>query len=49
MENKRLQLLQGFIGKPFSGSPSPFAKWQEWYYFLIITSIHSLKEQYIKV
>lgn len=27
MENKRLQLLQSFIGKPFSGSPSPFAKW----------------------
>ncbi|HEX9827563.1 MAG TPA: PaaI family thioesterase [Flavobacteriaceae bacterium] len=27
MENKRLQLLKDFIGKPFSGSPSPFAKW----------------------
>ncbi|GAA4770475.1 MULTISPECIES: PaaI family thioesterase [Flavobacterium] len=27
MENKRLQLLQSFIGRPFSGSPSPFAKW----------------------
>ncbi len=27
MENKRFQLLQSFIGKPFSGSPSPFAKW----------------------
>lgn len=27
MENKRLQLLQSFIGKPFSESPSPFAKW----------------------
>ncbi|WP_445457385.1 PaaI family thioesterase [Flavobacterium sp. HNIBRBA15423] len=27
MENKRLQLVQSFIGKPFSGSPSPFAKW----------------------
>lgn len=27
MENKRLQLLQSFIGKPFTGSPSPFAKW----------------------
>lgn len=27
MENKRLRLLQSFIGKPFSGSPSPFAKW----------------------
>lgn len=27
MENKRLQLLQSFLGKPFSGSPSPFAKW----------------------
>jgi AraC-like DNA-binding protein len=27
MENKRLQLLQSFVGKPFSGSPSPFAKW----------------------
>lgn len=27
MENKRLQLLQSFIGKPFSGSPSPYAKW----------------------
>lgn len=27
MENKRLQLLQSFIGKPFIGSPSPFAKW----------------------
>ncbi len=27
MENKRLQLLQSFIGKPFSGSPSPFARW----------------------
>ena len=27
MENKRLQLLQSFTGKPFSGSPSPFAKW----------------------
>lgn len=27
MENKRLQLLKAFIGKPFSGSPSPFAKW----------------------
>jgi acyl-coenzyme A thioesterase 13 len=27
MEDKRLQLLQSFIGKPFSGSPSPFAKW----------------------
>lgn len=27
MKNKRLQLVQSFIGKPFSGSPSPFAKW----------------------
>ena len=27
MENKRLQLLQSFIGKPFTGSPSPYAKW----------------------
>ncbi|HMC02236.1 MAG TPA: PaaI family thioesterase [Flavobacteriaceae bacterium] len=27
MENKRLQLVQSFVGKPFSGSPSPFAKW----------------------
>ncbi|PXY40401.1 PaaI family thioesterase [Flavobacterium cheongpyeongense] len=27
MENNRLQLLQSFIGKPFSGSPSPYAKW----------------------
>ncbi|MFV8342539.1 PaaI family thioesterase [Flavobacterium sp. XS2P39] len=27
MENKRLQLLQSFIGKPFTGSPSPFAQW----------------------
>ncbi|MEM0576997.1 PaaI family thioesterase [Flavobacterium polysaccharolyticum] len=27
MENNRLQLLQSFIGKPFTGSPSPFAKW----------------------
>ncbi|KIA85829.1 PaaI family thioesterase [Flavobacterium sp. AED] len=27
MENKRLQLLQSFIGRPFSGSPSPFARW----------------------
>jgi len=27
MENKRLQLLQRFIGKTFSESPSPFAKW----------------------
>lgn len=27
MENKRLQLLQSFIGKPFSESPSHFAKW----------------------
>lgn len=27
MENKRLQLLQSFIGKSFTGSPSPFAKW----------------------
>lgn len=27
MENKRLQLLQSFIGKPFSGSPSPYTHW----------------------
>ncbi|WP_108424547.1 PaaI family thioesterase [Flagellimonas amoyensis] len=27
MENKRLKLVQSFIGKPFSGSPSPFGKW----------------------
>jgi acyl-coenzyme A thioesterase PaaI-like protein len=27
MENKRLQLLQNFIRKPFSGIPSSFAKW----------------------
>jgi len=27
MENKRLQLLQSLVGKPFSESPSPFAKW----------------------
>ncbi len=27
MENNRLQLLRRFIGKPFSGSPSPFSKW----------------------
>jgi uncharacterized protein (TIGR00369 family) len=27
MENKRLQLLKSFIGKPFSGSPSPYANW----------------------
>ena len=27
MENKRLQLVQSFIGKPFTGSPSPYAKW----------------------
>ena len=27
MDNNRLQLLQSFIGKSFSGSPSPYAKW----------------------
>ncbi|WJS93888.1 PaaI family thioesterase [Flavobacterium johnsoniae] len=27
MENKRLQFLQSFIGKHFTGSPSPFAHW----------------------
>lgn len=27
MENVRLKQLQSFIGKPFSGSPSPFAHW----------------------
>jgi len=27
MENKRLKLLKQYIGKPFSGSPSPIAKW----------------------
>ncbi len=27
MENKRLLFLQSFIGKHFTGSPSPFAHW----------------------
>ncbi|UII31158.1 PaaI family thioesterase [Fulvivirga ulvae] len=27
MDNNRLKLLKQYIGKPFSGSPSPFAKW----------------------
>ena len=27
MENQRLETLKSFIGKPFEGSPSPFARW----------------------
>lgn len=27
MENERLNLVQSFIGKHFTGSPSPFAHW----------------------
>lgn len=27
MDNNRLKLLKQYIGKPFSGSPSPFANW----------------------
>jgi uncharacterized protein (TIGR00369 family) len=27
MENERLKFVQGFIGKQFTGSPSPFAHW----------------------
>lgn len=27
MENKRLQFLQSFVGKHFTGSPSPYAHW----------------------
>jgi uncharacterized protein (TIGR00369 family) len=27
MENQRLIFVQGFIGKEFTGSPSPFAHW----------------------
>jgi len=27
MENQRLKFVQGFIGKQFTGSPSPYAGW----------------------
>lgn len=27
MDNNRLKLLKQYIGKPFSGSPSPFVNW----------------------
>jgi len=27
MENERLKFVQSFIGKPFTESPSPFARW----------------------
>ena len=27
MENQRLKFVQDFIGKPFTGSPSPYGQW----------------------
>ena len=27
MENQRLEHIQSFVGKQFTGSPSPFAHW----------------------
>jgi hypothetical protein len=27
MENQRIKYLQSFVGKQFTGSPSPFAHW----------------------
>jgi hypothetical protein len=27
MKNQRLRLVQSFIGKHFTGTPSPFAHW----------------------